>query len=227
MGQPRRHARGDIGNVSDAEKLEVTVTDLAMTKAPHYRVVPRPPGKVALLLAEDVTVSYYRYLYNAVGERWFWWERRAMDDAALEAIIKHEKVEIFILYVGGVPAGFAELDFTEFDRDRLVDIAVLGLVPEYMGKGYGLYLANWVVDGVWRREPKRLTTRVTSFDHPRATGLLQQVGFTPVSQHIEMISDPRANGLIAADTPLPTAHHDVAAPPGPHAVITPMPRRRE
>ncbi len=77
MGQPRGHASGDVGNVNDAGKLEVTVTNLAMTKAPHYRVVPRPPGKLALLLAEGVTVSYYRYLYNAVGERWiFAWNNR-------------------------------------------------------------------------------------------------------------------------------------------------------
>ena len=227
MGQPGRHARGDIDNVSKSAKLEVTVTDLTMTKAPHFRVVPRPPGKLALLLAEGVTVSYYRYLYNMIGERWFWWERRAMDDATLEAIITNENVEIYILYIDGVPGGFAELDYTKFDDDQLVHIAVLGLVPAYMGKGYGLYLANWVVDAVWQREPKRVTTRVTSFDHPRAAGLLQQVGFTPVSQHVETMTDPRTTGLIATDTPLPNAHDDVAPPPGPHAVITALPLRHE
>ena len=213
--------------MSNAGKLEVTVTDLAMTRAPHFRVVPCPPGKLALLLAEGITVSYYRYLYNIIGERWFWWERRAIDDGALEAIITHEQVEIYILYIDGVPGGFAEIDYTKFDQESLVDIAVLGLVPAYMGKGYGLYLANWIVDGIWQREPKRLTARVTSFDHPRAAGLLQQVGFTPVSQYVEMITDPRTKGLIPVETPLPTAHHNVAAPPGPRAVITPLHLRRE
>ncbi len=213
--------------MSGADQLEITVTDLAMTKAPHYRVVPRPPGKFALLLAQGMSVSYYRYLYAAVGERWFWWERRAMDDAALEAIIKDDKVEIYVLYVDGVPAGYAELDYRKYDQEQLVDIAMLGLVREYMGKGYGLYLANWIVDGIWQREPQRLTTRITSFDHPRAAGLLQQVGFAPVSQRVEHIPDPRKTGLIAADMPLPTDHHEVAVKPGPHAVITPLPLRRE
>ncbi len=213
--------------MTKVKKLEVTVTDLAMTKAPHYRVVPRPPGKLALLRAEGMTVSFYRYLYNIVGERWFWWERRAMGDPELKDLLSNDKIEIYVLYVDGVPAGFAELDYTKFDQERLVDIAILGLVPEYIGKGYGLYLASWVVDGVWQQEPERLTTRITSFDHPRAAGLLQQIGFNPVSQHTEKILDPRDQGLIAIDAPLPQAHQDVVARPGPHTVITPLHFRRD
>ncbi len=213
--------------MAEAKELEVTITDLAMTKAPHYRVVPRPPGKHALLLAEGMTLSFYRYLYNNVGERWFWWERRAMADDDLKSLIKNEKIEIYVLYVDGVPAGFTEVDYTSFDQDRSVEISILGLIPEYIGKGYGLYLANWVVDGIWRREPERVSTRITSFDHHRAAGLLQRVGFAAVGQHVENMPDPRTKSLIDPKTPLPQTHQDKKAPPGPHAVITPLPRRRD
>ena len=213
--------------MADAPQLEVTVTDLAMTKPPHYRVVPRPPGKLALLLAEGMTVSFYRYLYNSVGERWFWWERRAMADDDLRSLIQNEKIEIYVLYVDGVPAGFTELDYTEYDKDRSVAISILGLIPEYIGKGYGLYLASWAVDGIWRREPERLSTSITSFDHPRAAGLLQKVGFSAVNQRVEHIADPRTRGLIDPNAPLPQMHHDTVAPAGPHAVITPLPFRRD
>ena len=150
-----------------------------------------------------------------------------MADDDLASIIKNEKVEIYVLYVDGVPAGFTELDYTEYDKDRSVEISILGLIPEYIGKGYGLYLASWAVDGIWRRGPEQLSTSITSFDHPRAAGLLQKVGFTAVNQRVEHITDPRTRGLIDPAAPLPHVHHDTEARAGPHTVITPLPFRRD
>ena len=55
--------------------------------------------------AEACTVSFYRYLYNTVGEPWLWFERRIIDDAAVATQIHRPTIEIFVLYVRGVPAG--------------------------------------------------------------------------------------------------------------------------
>ena len=37
--------------------------------------------------AENCTVSFYRYIYDTVGRPWLWFERRLVDDAALEALL--------------------------------------------------------------------------------------------------------------------------------------------
>jgi len=57
---------------------------------------------LALMRAEDCTVSFYRYLYDTVGEPWLWFERRMIGDLALAAQIGKPTIEIFVLYVRGV-----------------------------------------------------------------------------------------------------------------------------
>ena len=94
--------------------------------------VPAPAvGKLALMRAEDCTVSFYRYLYETVGTPWLWFERRLLDDATLAAQIRKETTEIFVLYVGGVPAGYFELDAAAPDETEL---CYFGLIPEFIGR---------------------------------------------------------------------------------------------
>ena len=92
--------------------LDVTITYLEMRERPA-RGPARPPRlteKIALMRAERPTVGFYRYLYNAVGEPWRWYERNQLPDEELAAIVQDEKVEVCVLYYGGSPAGYAELD---------------------------------------------------------------------------------------------------------------------
>ena len=174
-------------------KLKSVITYLEMRQAPRrLRVLP-PARKLALLRAESPTAAFYRYLYNTVGEPWLWCERRALDDAALKAIIHDPKVEIYVLYAGGVPAGYAELDLR---RKPDIELAYLGLIPEFIGQGLGAYLLHWSVDTAWQHAPARLWTHICNFDHPRTLAVFQRAGFTPYKQEIKIIDDPRLKGLI-------------------------------
>ena len=181
-------------------KLRLVVTYLEMT-APPTSPAPPPPHnrRVALLRAERITVSYYRYLYNTVGEACFWHIRRAMTDDELTAIIAHELVDIFVLYAGGVPAGFVELDRRPAPD---IDIAFFGLVPEFIGQGFGRYLLGWAVAEAWRHQPRKLMVNTNNLDHPRAMPNYQRAGFVPMRQEIEVIDDPREIGLIPRHVPL-------------------------
>lgn len=189
--------------------IETVITHLEMTRPPsHY--APAPAGiKLAFMRAEACTVSFYRYLYAAVGEKWFWWERRAMDDDALAEIIQDERIEIFVLYAGGVPAGYAEIDRRQAPT---VDLAYFGVIPEFIGRGLGPYMLGWAIDAAWAGEDvERLTVNTCNLDHPKAVGVYQRAGFTPVRQERRTVDDPRDTGLIPPDTPLPPGAH--AAPP--------------
>jgi ribosomal protein S18 acetylase RimI-like enzyme len=178
----------------EAPDLEVVVTYLEMPERPSEPPLPAPRGqKIALLRALDPPLAFYRYLYDRVGEPWLWYERRAMDDETLGRIIGDQRVEIYVLYVEGVPAGFAELD----RRGRSdINFAYFGLCPEFIGRGLGPYLLTAAIDIAWSYEPKRLTVDTCTLDHYKALALYQRHGFRPYRQEPRTIADPRAEGLL-------------------------------
>ena len=170
-------------------EIEVTVTYLEML-APPVRGPARPPRlteKIALMRAERPEVDFYRYLYNAVGGSWLWYERNQLSDQDLAAIVHDEQVEICVLYYNGAPAGYAELDFRQ---EGEVELAYFGLIPEYFGLGLGGYMLDWAVDTAWSREPRRVWVHTCTLDHPAALPIYQKAGFTPCDQEIIHIPDP-------------------------------------
>jgi GNAT superfamily N-acetyltransferase len=184
----RSGARGDVAVKAGAHdgKLECVITELEMTLAPELPPLRAPPERLALLRAENPTVSFYRYLYDAVGREWLWTDRKRLSDKRLAAIIGDDHVEIYVLYVRGVPAGFGELDLRAHPD---IDLAYLGLVPEYIGRGLGSYLLNWIVRRAWERAPSRFRVYTNTFDHQRALSLYQRMGFVACNRRIVYI-DP-------------------------------------
>lgn len=176
-----------------AADLEIVTTYMEMTAPPTRPGIPRPVGQYAVMRLEHPTVPFYRYLYNLVGERWMWADRRRMGDAELEAAIHAEGVEIYVLYAGGEPAGYVELDRRPKPDIR---IAYFGLAPAFIGRGLGRYLLNWAVDLAWSYGPERLLVSTWSFDHPRAFLNYQKAGFRPYKQERGRMRDPRLEGLI-------------------------------
>lgn len=177
--------------------LEVTTTYLEMHARPRKaRLPPVGERKLALLRAERPPLHFYRYLYETVGEPWLWFERRVMQDDALAAIIHDDRVDIRVLYVNGVPAGFLELDARHGTE---VELAYCGLVPEFIGQGLGLYLIDAAVERAWSREPEptRLWVHTCSLDHPRALLAYQHAGFRPYREETGEIEDPRRSGAMA------------------------------
>ncbi|MEZ5834088.1 MAG: GNAT family acetyltransferase [Dongiaceae bacterium] len=177
-------------------ELDVVTTYLEMTERPTRPTVPCPPGQYAVLRLEHPSAHFYRYLYDLVGERWMWADRRKLNDAALVADITAPGVEIFVLYAGGEPAGYVELDRRPKPDIRIV---YFGLAPSFIGRGLGRYLLNWAIDQAWTYGPERLLVNTWSFDHPRAFANYQRAGFRPYKQTRGKLLDPRLEGLIPAD----------------------------
>lgn len=179
-------------------KLEMVITHLEMRQRPVRPPTPHRSEKLALMRAERPTVSWYRYLYNTVGEAWLWFERRRLDDEALRRIIHDPEVAIYVLYVAGVPAGFVELDRRQPDE---VEIAYFGLIPEFIGRGLGLYLLDWSVDEAWMTRPARVWVHTCNFDHPKAIAVYQRAGFVPYRQETRIVDDPRRDGTLPPGPP--------------------------
>lgn len=190
-------------------RLQVTVTYLEMTDPPT-RPPMRPPlaqQPLALMRVHEPTLSYYRYLYNTVGEPWLWYERRQLGDEPLADIIADERVAIYVLLYGAVPAGFAELDSRPKGVERRGDVhlAYFGLVPDFIGRSFGRYFLEAIIDIAWERNPEgRLTVHTCTLDHPAALPLYQRCGFAPTGQRTASIIDPRTTGVLPADAGPPS-----------------------
>jgi len=169
------------------DPIPVTITYLEMTGRPALRPVhPDSTMKLALMRAERPPIGFYRYLYDAVGRDWLWIDRKKLNDSQLGAIIHDDKVKVFVLYCGGAPAGFSELDFR---KPNEANINLFGLMPEFTGRRLGRYFLNWSIEAAWQHPIRRLTLNTCTLDHPAALPLYQSAGFVPYARQETMV-DP-------------------------------------
>jgi GNAT superfamily N-acetyltransferase len=155
------------------ELVDVTVYSLEMLTLSE-RTVPAPRDGLTALHAQQPSVLYYRFLYDAVGKEYNWLSRRKLSDDELAAILNDPLNEVHVLYVDGSPAGFAELDRRQPDEVELVQF---GLMPDFIGQGLGSWFLQWTIDKVWSYQPKRFWLHTCTLDHPAAVPTYNKAGF--------------------------------------------------
>lgn len=195
---PARRRFAGAGTTTGKRTVPVTVTYLEMTSPDRRSPAPEWPERVSVRRAERPTVSFYRYLYDAVGSDWNWHVRRRLSDDALAAIIHDDAVEVHVLHVRGVPAGYAELDRR---AEKEVEIAYFGLMPDYVGRGLGPALLGWALERAWSRGPRRVWLHTCSLDHPGALAMYRRAGFEVY--HREVVSEEIESAARAAGAPRP------------------------
>ena len=172
----------------NADKLQMTITYLQMRHPPMGEAVAPPLPGLRVARLHEPAVAQYRYLYNGVGSRWLWYERRDMDDDGLRVIIQHPRVEIYVLYVGDTNGGYFELDCR---TEEEIELAYFGLLPEFIGHGLGRYLLDQALTIAWRKRPQRVWVHTCNFDHPKARALYERAGFAAYKQENQLIDNPR------------------------------------
>ena len=176
-------------------RVGVTVTFLRMDRAP----ADPPPALPAGMAIERVgapTVAFYRYLYNTVGADYVWWLRRTMADSELAALLRHPSLSIHVLYAGGAPAGFFELDARPMPD---VNLSYFGLLPHAIGAGVGMGLLRHAVATAWRAGVRGMTVNTCTADHPRALPNYLRAGFRILRASAEVWDVPMSLGLKIPD----------------------------
>lgn len=174
--------------------IEITITYLEMRRPPAGRPSQAPSGMVPdLVPMVEPSVEDYRRLYETVGEKWFWWERRVLSDADLERILREPHREVLLLTEGGQEAGFAELESQE--GGRAVQVIYFGLVPAFIGRRLGGWFLRRVIDRAWSQGAERVWLHTCTQDHPSALPVYLRAGFVPFRTETRTISDPRDSGL--------------------------------
>jgi GNAT superfamily N-acetyltransferase len=175
-----------------AHRVAVTVTFLRMEARPAPGLTLPEPGSLVRL--DRCSVKFYRYLYDTVGSDYVWWLRRTLSDAALESILRDPGVSIHVLYAGGEPAGFFELD----RRGRpVINLSYFGLLPHAIGRGLGRAFLDAAVQAAWAASPqvRAVTVNTCTADHPRALPGYLRAGFQPVRRMDEIWEVPARLGL--------------------------------
>lgn len=160
---------------------EVITTYLEMRSRPSLTFT-RPHRSGMLLRLEEPDPRFYRYLHATVGDGWGWPGLDTRSDAELIERLADPAVEVFVLFIGGVPAGFFELDRRAAGE---VELARFGLAPEFIGRGLGKMLLASAVETAWDHEPDRVWVRSSSREHPRGLLTYQWAGFEPYEERRE------------------------------------------
>lgn len=168
------------------------VTNFEMRERPPLRADP-PSVRATLRRVEDPQIAWYRALYHAVGDAYLWFSRLALDDAALSAILRDPRVEIYAVAFEGADEGLLELDFRV---EGECELAFFALTPKLVGSGTGRWLMNRALEVAWSHPIERLWVHTCTLDHPGAPAFYMRSGFTPYKRQIEISEDPRITGLV-------------------------------
>src|SRR6516164_1167148 len=95
-------------NLKNREHDDLVFLELRSPPRLPLRAPPHPDTLVRHVAAPSE--RFYRYLYDGVGAPWSWSSRRNLPSEQLLRLVHDPGVEIHVLYVQGVPAGFAEFD---------------------------------------------------------------------------------------------------------------------
>ena len=169
-------------------RIPMTVTFLEMTAKPSALPPPQPArSKIALLRCDNPPVHFYRYLYDTIGEDYYWVDRKKLSPEALAQVIQHPLNQLFVLYKDGNPAGMAELDLR---KPGHTNISYFGLMPEALGKRLGYFFLYHTCINAWLEPIQQLTVNTCTLDHPRALPLYQRMGFTAYSREERFVELP-------------------------------------
>ena len=146
-------------------RIEVlrTYLELLEPSAPEPAGSPEPGARVERM--ERCPPTFFRYLYAEVGRRYQWRDRLFWTDEQVSARLADPTVSIHLLSVSGAPAGYFELQRHD---DGSIEIAYLGLLPGFLGKGLGRFLLREAARAGWALGASRLWLHTCSLDDPAA-----------------------------------------------------------
>ncbi len=171
--------------------VAVEVTFLRMDRRPDGPAPVLPADARVERLARP-TVPFYRFLYDTVGGEYLWWFRRTVPDAQLGALLAGPGVSVHVLYRGGEPGGFFEL---ERRANGTINLSYFGLLPHAVGRGVGAAFLRHAIDLCWAEGCAGLTVNTCTADHPRALPNYLAAGFVAFRRVREEWPVPARLGL--------------------------------
>ena len=155
--------------------METLITTyLAMNDPSAFLPAYSDDPALQIIECEIPLAGFYRFLYGEVGRAWRWLDRDAWTDDELEAWLAAPNISLWVLYVGGTPAGYIELDA----QPDGTEIAYFGLIERFFGHGYGKHLLSFGIQRAWDNGASRVWVHTCNMDGPHALENYQKRGFS-------------------------------------------------
>lgn len=145
-------------------KIRVTRTYLELSSPEALRGAPLDPG-VRIEHAHPCPISFFRYLYTEVGRDYRWRDRLTWTDEQCAAHLASPDVSIWVLYSGGAPGGYFELNK---QSDGSTEIAYFGLIPDFIGRGLGKAMLSEAANRAWSLGGSRVWLHTCTLDDAAA-----------------------------------------------------------
>jgi GNAT superfamily N-acetyltransferase len=168
----------------------VTRTYLEMSSPGDLQASPPPEPEPHVERLQHCPVSLFRLLYQEVGRAFRWTDRLAWSDDAVRRHLATKGVSIWLMSWNGEPAGYFELCERE---DGSAEIAYFGLLPDFIGRGWGKYLLTRAVQAAFGTGARRVWLHTCTLDHPAALPNYLKRGFRPVRQEVYEIAEKRGS----------------------------------
>ena len=169
--------------------IPVTKTYLEMRSPDELRPADTPEPTPAIERVEHCSPELFRFLYAEVGRAFQWTDRLRWSDETILRYLADPGVTLWLMSWEAEPAGYFELRQHE---DGSVEIAYFGLLPNFIGRGWGKYLLTRAVDTAWSLDPKRVWLHTCTLDHPAALPNYLKRGFRRVREEVYTVSGEAA-----------------------------------
>lgn len=161
--------------------IKEIVTYLQMTSPEQLVPGRRPPAPMEMDEVGTESGPLVRATYSRIAAPHGWISRSNWSDEDWAELISRASIQAWLACVGGEIAGMVELEA----RSGEVEIAVFGLVPEFVGRGYGGHLLTLATLLAWESNSpdgtptRRVWLHTSSRDHPHAKRNYERRGFRP------------------------------------------------
>ncbi|MFC4606045.1 GNAT family N-acetyltransferase [Rhodococcus kronopolitis] len=186
---------------TEAPPVEIPVTEwsLEMLDRRDLQPSPLPSGEMTFSLSMLPSPDLNRAFYATVGSRVCWTDRFSWTYEDWDKWVNRPELSTWIAMAEGTVAGFFEL---EAQPDGDTEVHLVGLVPAFVGKGFGGYLVEQAVRRAWQRgqlwaegfgPTRRVWLRTSTLDHPNAKANYLRRGFKVAEEEsfLRNVPDPR------------------------------------
>lgn len=155
-------------------EISTKVYYLKMTKKPAFGIILDSSINIEFSrMIPPISPDEYLFFYKTVGKLYNWVDRLLLSEEQLSQVINAHKTEIFTYAVNGEIAGFAEF----VREDLYTEILYFGLLPDFIGKGYGKDFLKMVINKAWEDDYKWIQLNTCELDHPNALPMYKKYGF--------------------------------------------------
>ena len=164
---------------------EIITTYLQMNSLKE--LVPARPFDPDFIVGEAIERDWRlnRSLYQQVGGPWSWSDKQSWSDQQWEGYVASQQLRTFVASWQRVTAGYYEL---RRDDTGAVEIAYFGLVPDFIGRGFGGALLTAALERAWSWDAERVWVHTCTLDHSAALTNYQARGMRIYDQETHQIT---------------------------------------